>query len=128
VNGEVEFEIELVDEPTDVDRNGEELVDVDARHSEAAQPVDEIAEIVVRVIDLVRLTGRGQDHKAVGATVQHDVLGRIGKRVDNFLDVLLGAPTPMMGDVKQDGLRVGMRLREGQGDWQRTRHQQPLHA
>ena len=122
VNGEVELDIELLDQPADVDGNGKELMDVNPRHAQAAQAADKIREVVVRMIGPVRLSGRTQCNEAVGAAVQHDMLGQIAEGAGDFLDVLLGAAAPMMGNVQQDGFRAGTRIRKGQGHWRRIRH------
>jgi hypothetical protein len=58
VDGEVELDIEFVNEPANVDGNGEELMDVDSPHAQNPEVVDKLSKVFARMIDPVRLAGR----------------------------------------------------------------------
>lgn len=57
--------------------------------------------------------------------MQHEVRRRVGEVMDQFLDVLLGAAAPMVGDVKNNALRVQSRFDDRLGRWQHILHQSP---
>jgi hypothetical protein len=57
--------------------------------------------------------------------MQHEVLRRIGEATDQFLDVLLSAAAPMVGDVKNNPLRIQGRVDDRLGRWQHILHQTP---
>ncbi len=57
--------------------------------------------------------------------MQHEMLRRVGEVTDEFLDVLLSAAPPMVGDVKNNALRIQMRFDDRAGRWQNILHQTP---
>ena len=117
VHGKIERDIELVDETADIDRNGKELMDVNARDAQAAKIVDQIGEVAGRVVGLVRLAGHAQGDKAVGSAVQNVVFCRADQVVSDLLDVLFGAATPMVGDVQKGRLRAETCFPQRAGCW-----------
>jgi hypothetical protein len=54
------------------------------------------------------------------------MLGHVTQVAGDFLDVLFGSATPMMGDVKKDGLRAGALSHESVGCRQHILHRKPL--